>query len=284
MSEPDPRAAPPRHSPVQLLPRFHAVNGRRLFGLTWQPEGQAKGTVLYLPPMAEEMNRCRSHVADTARALAARGLRCLLLDPYATGESEGDSDEADWNTWVADTVTLTRQLAAAHGPVVLWGARTGALLAAEAAREAPEQVQRLLFWQPVLDGALFLNQTLRLRIASQMVHDGAKETTASLRRQLADGQTLEVAGYPLPGRLAMTLDERKMAALSEGMTVPVSWLEVVPTAGSAPSPASRKAIDAWPVPVALRTVACPMVWQVHGREEAPELVDATMQLLEGATG
>ena len=266
-------------SSVLAKPGFHDVNGRRLFGLSWQPAGTAKGTLLYLPPMAEEMNRCRSHVAGTARAAAARGWRCLLLDPYATGESEGDSEAADWNIWVDDTVALLSQLAAQQGPLVLWGARTGALLAAEAARRAPEQVRHLLFWQPVLDGSLFLNQTLRLRLASQMLQDGAKETTDSLRRRLAAGDTLEVAGYPLSGRLAMALDSRKMAALREGMTLQVAWLEVVSGEGGAAAPASRKLIDTWPAPVDLHTVACPMVWQVHDREDAPALVEGTLRLL-----
>lgn len=268
---------------VQAVPQFLTLGGRRLYALCWQPAAAAKGTLLYLPPLAEEMNRCRSHVAGTARAAAAQGWRCLLLDPYATGESEGDSEAADWSLWVDDTVALVGQLAAQPGPLVLWGARTGALLAAEAARRAPQQVQHLLFWQPVLDGALYLNQTLRLRIASQMLQDGAKETTDSLRRRLADGDTLEVAGYPLPGRLAMALDSRKMATLREGLTLPVSWLEVVSADGGAAAPASRKLIDTWPVPVDLQTVACPMVWQVHDREDAPALVDGTLRLLARIT-
>lgn len=271
---------------LRAIPQFLHVNGRRLFGLTWQPEGPTLGTLLYLPPMAEEMNRCRSHVAATARAAAAKGWRCVLLDPYATGESEGDTDAADWDLWVTDTVSLLGQLAAdgagtdAAQPVVLWGLRSGALLAAEVAVQAPQWVQRLLFWQPVLDGNLFLNQTLRLRIASQMVHDGAKETTDTLRQRLAAGDTLEVAGYPLPGRLAMALKTRKMAALCSGLTQPVSWLEVVSAEGAPVSPASRKVIDTWPTAVALQTVTGPMVWQVYDREDAPNLVQGTLALLE----
>jgi len=31
--------------------------------------------------------------------------------------------------------------------------------------------------------------------------------------------------------------------------------------------------------VTLETVACPMVWQVYDREDAPELVQATLRLL-----
>lgn len=264
---------------MRVVPQFLTLGGRRLFSVCWQPAGAAKGTLLYLPPMAEEMNRCRSHVAGTARAAAAQGWRCLLLDPYATGESEGDGAQADWNLWVDDTVALLGQLAEQPGPVVLWGARAGALLAAEAARRVPQHVQHLLFWQPVLDGALFLNQTLRLRIASQMLQEGAKESTDSLRRQLAEGDTLEVAGYPLPGRLAMALDSRKMVTLRDGLALPVSWLEVVSGEGGAAAPASRKLIDTWPAPVDLHTVTCPMVWQVHDREDAPALVDGTLRLL-----
>lgn len=274
-----PASQAPEASGVRVVPQFLTLDGRRLFSLCWQPVGAAKGTLLYLPPMAEEMNRCRSHVAGTARAAAAQGWRCLLLDPYATGESEGDGEVADWNLWVDDTVALLAQLAAQQGPVVLWGARTGALLAAEAAHRVPQHVQRLLFWQPVLDGGLFLNQTLRLRIASQMLQDGAKETTDSLRRRLAEGDTLEVAGYPLPGRLAMALDSRKMATLRDGLALPVSWLEVVSGDGGVAAPASRKLIDTWPAPVDLHTVACPMVWQVHDREDAPALVDGMLRLL-----
>ncbi len=273
----------PAAQQVRVEPRFFDVGGRRLYAVHWLPAAQARGTVIYLPPLAEEMNRCRTHVADTARALAAAGWHCIAPDPYGTGESEGDSDAVDWALWVQDTLALLEDHVTPDGPVVLWGVRTGALLAAEVAALAPSKVTRLLFWQPVLDGALFLNQTLRLRIASQLVHAGDKETTEGLRRRLAAGETLEIAGYPLPGRLATALDSRKLAAFSDRVAQPLSWLEVVSQPGGAALPASRKFIEAWPTPVALQTVACPMVWQVYDREDAPELVQATLQLL-GAAG
>ena len=44
-------------------PQFLTLNGRRLFALRIEPVGPCRGSVLYLPPFAEEMNRCRSHVA-----------------------------------------------------------------------------------------------------------------------------------------------------------------------------------------------------------------------------
>lgn len=272
-----PRTPSPQLNRVE--PRFFESDGRRLYAVHWVPAGPVQGTVIYLPPLAEEMNRCRTHVADTARALAAAGWHCIVSDPYGTGESEGDSDAVDWRLWVHDTLALMQSQVTSPGPVVLWGARTGALLAAEVAAQAPTQVARVLLWQPVLDGALFLNQYLRLRIASQLVHAGDKETTDGLRRRLAVGETLEIAGYPLPGRLATALDGCKFAAFNGRIKQPLSWLEVVSQPGGAASPASRKFIDAWPTPVTLETVACPMVWQVYDREDAPELVQATLRLL-----
>jgi exosortase A-associated hydrolase 2 len=270
----------PRENPsIHVEPRFRVVNGRRLFSIEWVPASGARGTVVYLPPLAEEMNRCRTLVAETARALAADGWRCIVTDLHATGESDGDSDAADWAVWLDDTARLLEQLPADAGPTVLWGLRTGALLAAEVAAAVPAHVSRLLLWQPVTDGSLYLNQYLRVRIASQMVHAGDKETTELLRRRLMAGDALEVAGYPLPGRLAQALDSRKLSALADRISQPVAWVEVVSQEGGAPSPSSRKLIDAWPTPIEVQTVSCPVIWQVHDRERAPQLVQATRQLL-----
>ncbi len=271
----------PAAESVRVEPRFHDMGGHRLFAVHWLPQGPARGTVVCLPALAEEMNRCRTHVADTARALAAHGWHCVAPDPYGTGESEGSSEDADWHVWVQDTLALLATLRNGTGPVVLWGVRTGALLAAAAACATPAAVSHLLFWQPVLDGSLFLNQYLRLRIASQVVHAGDKETTDGLRRRLAAGETLEIAGYPLTGGLATALDGQKMAAMSAQLPQPLRWLEVVPQPGAAASPASRKLIDSWPTSVQLETVSCPMVWQVYDRMAAPELVQGSLRLLKG---
>lgn len=267
-------------SPFQVEPRFLACGNHRLLAVHWTPSGSPRGTVVCVPPFAEEMNRCRTHVADTARALAVLGWQCVVPDLYGTGESEGTYETATWDTWVAELQSLLAGLPAQGGPTVLWGIRTGALLAASVAAEAPSRVSHLLFWQPVLDGNLFMNQYLRLRIASQMVHAGEKETTDELRRRLAAGETLEIAGYPLAGPLALAIDAQKMASHASRLQQGIHWLEVVAQPGGAALPASRKLIESWPRPIALETVHCPMVWQVYDRMNAPELVGGTVRLLQ----
>jgi exosortase A-associated hydrolase 2 len=266
-------------------PRFLEVGGRRLFALQLLPAGRPRGSVLYLPPFAEEMNRCRSHVAASARALTALGYRCLLLDLLGTGESEGDIAEARWERWVEDACGALQWLGdTGDEPVTLWGLRTGALLAAEVAAAQPQAVQGLLFWQPVLDGALFVNQYLRLRLASQLVQAGDKETTDSLRQRLAAGETIEVAGYPFTGAMAGSLGARKLSLGPELARLPLAWAEVVSKPAQPLSPGSRRFIDACVAAGGaprVEAVACPMVWQLAEREEAPALRDATLRLMRG---
>jgi exosortase A-associated hydrolase 2 len=274
--------APGRQSTAD--PRYLDVRGRRLFSLRIVPTGSCRGTLLYLPPFGEEMNRTRSHVAATARALAAVGWRCVLLDPYGTGDSEGDMSDADFDAWITDALEVARQLISEHGqPLTIWGTRTGALLAAETANSLPaEVISQLVFWQPVIDGAVFVNQYLRLRLASQAVHGSERETTETMRERLASGDLLEVAGFMLSGPLVDSLSRRSLGAHPRLAHCKVNWIEAVAKPDTPPPPRTQKLVDelrGHGANVHLETVVCPPVWQIHGREEAPALQEATVRLL-----
>ncbi|MDY0045867.1 MAG: hydrolase 2, exosortase A system-associated [Thauera propionica] len=271
---------PTRNSTSQ--PHFLEFNGRRLFALQILPTCPSRGAVLYLPPFAEEMNRCRSHVAAQARAFAAAGLRTLILDPYGTGESDGDIADADWSIWLQDAIAAARWLEIESGhAVTLWGMRTGALLAAEVADSGEVTIPHLLFWQPVLDGKLFLNQYLRLRIASQLVNETDRESTEQIRDRLSNGEVIEVAGYPLTSALSENLATRRMSDFPALAHQRISWIEVVSKADQQLSLPSRKLVDALRTQgatVNAVTVACPMIWQLHERADAPALRDTTLRL------
>ena len=263
------------------------VNGRRLFALQVIPTGPCLGSVLYLPPFAEEMNRCRSTVAAMARTLAARGWHVMLLDHHGTGESDGEVTDGDWGLWCADAASAAQWLAAqtGHAPM-LWGMRTGALMAAELVAQHGVAGPQLLLWQPVLDGKLFINQYLRLRIASQMVRDGERETTESIRGALSQGVAVEIAGYPLTGRLADAVADRRLADWT-GALAPrqIHWIEVVAKPDQPLALPSRKLIDGLQAAGAVvhhATVACPMVWQLQERSDTQPLLQATLDVLARA--
>jgi exosortase A-associated hydrolase 2 len=278
-----PHAPPTTRSTTE--PQFLTVAGRRLFALKITPTGPVRGALLYLPPFAEEMNRCRSHAVAQARALAAIGYTTLILDPSGTGESDGEITDPDWATWQADAIGAAQWLAAqSRLPLTLWGVRTGALLVADVADSGQVAVDRLLFWQPVLDGALFINQHLRLRLASLMVHDGERETSETIRARLAAGEAVEIAGYPLSGRMADSLAARKLAASSTLARHRLAWIEMAAKAEQPLGPASRKLLDALAsagAPPAQTAVAAgPLIWQLQEREDAPALMAATVSLME----
>ncbi len=89
--------------------------GRR-WRTEWQPaRGPCRGTVLFLPPLGDEMNHTRPLMATAARALAAAGWRVQCTDPYGTGDSEGEFGGASLTAWAEDFAD-DACAAAAEGP------------------------------------------------------------------------------------------------------------------------------------------------------------------------
>jgi exosortase A-associated hydrolase 2 len=270
----------------QPVPLFLQGSAGLVFALYLPAHGQARQAFVYLPPFAEEMNRCRATVAQQARALCQQGIACLLLDPYGTGDSSGNLDQATWDIWVKDTLTAAEWLAQrANAPVGLWGLRLGALLATDVANQAPGRFNRLLLWQPVQDGRQYFTQYLRLRVAFLMDRNLPPETTDEMRVALAAGQTLEVAGYPIAGPLARDLDGTKLALLTRLSGLRVDWFEQVGQAGKPLTPASQKGMQQLTeqgCQVSAIPFTGPPIWQLHKRDDVPELVSLTSAHLQEA--
>jgi exosortase A-associated hydrolase 2 len=243
---------------------------------------EPRGTLLYLPPFAEEANRARRMATLQARRLATRGWAVLLLDPFGTGDSGGSFGEARWETWRQDADVAAAWLAETWPgvPQALWGLRLGALLAADLAAQDPQRFARLLLWQPVLRGDQFISQFLRLRVAAAMAA-GEKESGQTLRAQLAAGETLEVAGYELAPELVAVLDGLRLEPLLAGLgPCEIDWLEVTTAEGTpALSPASRRLLEilstAGTPRLATRAVAGEPFWTIQEITLAPKLLEAT---------
>ena len=266
-----------------VSPQFLDSPAGRIFTLYFAPTTPIRGAVLYLPPFAEEMNRCRALAAAQARAFADAGYACLLLDYFGTGDSAGEFVDASWQAWQADVLTATDWLEKkAAMPVTLWGCRLGALLAADMAGQYPERYTRLLLWQPVADGKTFLTQTLRLRVAFLMGQGLPPESTEQMRAQLQAGASLVISGYILPSTLGSAIDQVRIVdrQLSHAH---IDWLENVSEPGKPLAIGSQKVIDALRtqgVNVSTKTFCAPPVWQLHERDEAPDLLEKTTALFE----
>lgn len=248
------------------------------------PSAEPRGDLLFCPPFAEEMNRCRAMVAMQARSLSVVGVGTLVVDPYGTGDSSGEFVEGTWEAWRDDLghgLEWLRQQG--RGCLGVWGIRLGAIMAAELALE-DGGVPNLLLWQPVLTGKQFFTQFLRIRIAAEIEQADGVKTTDELRKRLADGESIEVSGYAIGPALAADLDRLAFPPAARLSCVSTNWLEVTASAESAlPRTTTRFVEDAQAAGarISLQSVAGPPFWQVHEREVAPELIEATRACVAG---
>ncbi len=262
--------------------------------------GAARGLVLHLHPFAEEMNKSRRMAAQQARALADAGYAVLQFDLLGCGDSAGDFGDATWAAWQADVAWALKHLrhraAAAPGasatqpPLWLWGHRVGALLAAQAADSIAQAggTAHLLLWQPTGQGKTALQQFLRLKAAAELLDGGGKGVTDALKRELAEGHPVEVAGYRIHPELARGLEAATLAP-PPAQGARLVWLEVAaaPADGSEPAlmPASRMAIEQWRSAgwqVDAAAVPGPAFWQTTEIEDAPALLARSAQALAKA--
>lgn len=238
------------------------------------------GNVLCVPPFNEEMNRCRSMVTLQAQAFAAVGIGTLIVDLHGTGDSAGQYGDARWTIWQSDIRTgiewLDRQ---PGGCRALWGIRLGALLAVEALRRQADRKLSLILWQPVIDGKQYFTQFLRMRIAAQMDRPNLpKDTTASMRTQLANGQSIEIAGYEIHPELAHALDNARLADIPPPAQAPTLWLEQASAQATDASPGNQRVIEAWSQAgssISVRLYEGPPFWQLHERAVAPQAIAQT---------
>lgn len=273
---------------LRAHPFFLDSGGRRLFAVHHLPEGGVplRGHVLCVPPFNEEMNRCRSMLTLQARAFARQGLGMLLVDLYGTGDSEGDHVDARWELWLQDLQAALAWLGQQPGGCVgLLAVRLGAILAAQLMAMPGRPALPLLLWQPVQDGKMHLTQFMRVRMAAQLDRpDLPKETTASMRQQLAAGEALEVAGYAIHPELAAAIDGAKLAGHALPADTAVLWLENASPEKLELGPASQSFVAAWQakgVAVEAQPFAGPAFWQVHERVVAPAVIEQGSTWLQG---
>ncbi len=264
----------------EIRPEYIAGANEALLLVSYVPHAAERGIVLLAPPFAEEMNRSRKQVAMQARALANVGYRVAIVDLSGTGDSGGDFESATLECWALDLVA-----AAAHFgrdvPLTLWGVRMGALIAAYARKQHGLAVDRWLFCSPVLRGTLFMTQFLRLRMLSAMIatDDKSGENLVDIKARLSDGETVEIAGYPLSAGLYGSLDALALSDLiSADDMAPMGWFEMAARPGAELPVAARNGIRALQGDrvVSTTAVAGPKYWETAEISTSPQLIAAVV--------
>lgn len=255
-----------------------AAAGQR-FCLFHQPAAQVpwRGAVVYVHPFAEEMNKSRRMAALQARALAFAGYAVLQIDLHGCGDSSGDFGDATWESWIEDVRLACDWLhQRSDAALWLWGLRTGCLLASAAASRV-DRPNKLLLWQPVLSGKQFLQQFLRLKLAGEMLGGEGKGLMDRLRQQLAQGESVEVAGYLLSPGLANGLEQAELLPAAQSSRI--EWIELSGKLDGRLSPLADARIEKWRsagFAARGRLIHGPAFWQTAEIAECPALLDASI--------
>lgn len=258
------------------------VGSERLL-LRYPARGELQGRVLYIHPFAEELNKTRRMVHLQAERLAAAGFEVYQLDLFGCGDSSGEFGEADWARWVDDircaVDCMQLQQSAAPSPLWLWGTRLGCVLASAAAALLSERLN-FLFWQPLLSGQAQLQQLLRLISAGELLAAQPSGEAALLRERLNQRQSAVVGGYTLSPALLEGMAEARLAP-PVGRVDRVVWLDVTSSVTTA-APAIAACCGEWRAAgarLSYQQVQGPAFWQTVEMEDAPQLLDATLDAL-----
>lgn len=208
---------------------FLRLGADRVFAFFHPPRGAVRGGVVLLAPFAEEKLWAHRVLVCFARELAARGFAVLRFDFRGEGDSDRTFELSDLDTRVADTHAAIDELKR-RGPglsrVTLAGLRLGATIAAATAAKR-DDVDRLLLWDPVTDGAEYMQAVLRTNLMAQMaLHRKVVEDRETLIARLQRGESINVEGYELTEPLFRQVSGLKLAELLAARSRPCRLVSI----------------------------------------------------------
>ena len=234
-----------------IEPFFFGPSNQQLFAIYHPPIG-GSGQVLTVicPPLFSDYMRTQLALRELAISLAERGQHVLRFDYGGTGDSFGEIGEVAVSDWLEDIAFAVREGREISGSSVvrLLGVRAGALLACRSIG-ASSDVQRLVLWDPVPDGASYLQALRRSQAAlcERNLYLSYRE-----RREAMN----EYAGYTLSERM---LEDLRLVDASAYSSVPKGMLHVVSTSPAADFPVQGVPRDVAPFACNWDTLADNMI-------------------------
>ena len=207
---------------------FMDLNGERIFTALHRPAQSASRAVVMCHPLGEEKLWAHRVFVTFARDMAAAGFAVLRFDFRGEGDSDRSFEQADLKTRIEDAclaVDTVRELNPGVTTVTMLGLRLGAAVAAATAVRR-SAVSQLILWDPIVDGAAYMQAVLRLNLMFQMARfQRVVENRDALVTRLTSGESVNIEGYELAKPLYQQVSEfRLQEALAEfsGSTLAVA--------------------------------------------------------------
>lgn len=196
---------------------FFGPGDRQLFGMYHAPLGRDAGILTVIcPPLFAEFTRTHGLLRNIAIALAEQGQHVLRIDYRGTGDSSGSLEEVALADWLADIALAVQEGRDLTGCSVvrLLAVRAAALLACRS-MGGRDDIQRLVLWDPVPDGAGYLEAMHRVQ-ASVLERNGNMNDR---QRRAATHEREYGGGYRLSQNMVAglrALDSSAYAAVAPG--------------------------------------------------------------------
>jgi exosortase A-associated hydrolase 2 len=186
---------------MKETPFFFPNGSYNLFGILHEPEIEPNGEgFVFCHPFAEEKLWSHRVFVNFARELAKIGYTVLRFDYMGHGDSDGKFEESTIETRVSDIKCASRLLKekmSGQGKINLLGLRLGATLATLVSEEE-ESIDKLILWDPIINGSTYMKQMLRINISTQStVYKEVRYNTEALIQQMKDGTTVNIDGYEI---------------------------------------------------------------------------------------
>ena len=160
----------------------------------------------------------------------------MRFDYFGTGDSDGDDDEGDFDTWVANIVSANSELTKLSGiDRTAWlGMRLGASLCAIATSTVSRPPERLLLWEPVAYGKQYLRQLGVAHVEGLQADYGERWGSESdLRELAAHTMTTEVLGFPLTENVRKKIESITPSSFAGSRAQNISMFALRKDAGAA---------------------------------------------------
>ncbi|TNC82668.1 MAG: hypothetical protein C9356_01980 [Oleiphilus sp.] len=147
-----------------MKPFFFGESAAPLYGVYHPPlvSPARKEAVLLCAPFGQEYMRSHRAYRQLALLLSKKGYPVLRFDYRGTGDSGLDPEQVTTEDWIQDIRVAAEELKhmSQASNLCLVGLRMGALLAAEAIKRHPDELNadRLVLWDPVLSGKDYVEE------------------------------------------------------------------------------------------------------------------------------
>lgn len=179
---------------------FPNSNGDKLFGVLHNPDGPVRKGLIFCHPYAEEKLWTHRVYVNFAREMALSGYASLRFDYKGHGDSEGKFEDSSVKSRLSDIESAIIWLKNEMPDILdicLCGLRFGATLALLAAENNPD-IQKVVLWEPIVNGEKYLQEVLRSNLATQnAVYKEIRYTRKQLVESLSKGETINYEGYEI---------------------------------------------------------------------------------------